>query len=168
MIEVCGVRQALVDNLSLLKPGGILVLIGLCHPNSAMDVTAEKIIRMCWTIVGKLKFILCLQTSKTYFLKIFKERIKYLYIICEYAGVYNYRSEHLKQAVDLATNNDYVLSSLELLKKCLSQPITLLELKVRMVQIKIFRDINIIHNIEYDVFNKRTYHKTHSPFFRQN
>ena len=67
MIEVCGVRQALVDNLSLLKPGGMLVLIGLCHPNSAMDVTAEKIIRMCWTIVGKLKFILCLQTSKTIF-----------------------------------------------------------------------------------------------------
>ena len=67
MIEVCGVRQALVDNLSLLKPGGMLVLIGLCHPNSAMDVTAEKIIRMCWTIVGKLKFILCLQTSKTDF-----------------------------------------------------------------------------------------------------
>ena len=66
MIEVCGVRQALVDNLSLLKPGGMLVLIGLCHPNSAMDVTAEKVIRMCWTIVGKLKFILCLQTSKTY------------------------------------------------------------------------------------------------------
>ena len=150
MIEVCGVRQALVDNLSLLKPGGMLVLIGLCHPNSAMDVTAEKIIRMCWTIVGKLKFILCLQTSKTYsyyFLKIFKERIKYLYFICECAGVYNYRSEHLKQAVDLATSNDYVLSSLELLKKCLSQPITLLELKVRMVQMKIFRNININHKI---------------------
>ena len=130
MIEVCGARQALVDNLSLLKPGGMLVLIGLCHPNSAMDVTAEKIIRMCWTIVGKLKFILCLQTSK--FLKIFKERIKYSYLICECAGVYNYRSEHLKQAVDLATSNDYVLSSLELLKTCLSQPITLLELKVSM------------------------------------
>ena len=66
MIEVCGVRQALVDNLSLLKPGGMLVLIGLCHPNSTMDLTAEKIIRMCWTIVGKLKFILRLQTSKAY------------------------------------------------------------------------------------------------------
>ena len=105
---------------------------------------------------------------KNKFLKIFKERIKYSYFICECAGVYNYRSEHLKQAVDLATSNDYVLSSLELLKKCLSQPITLFELKVRMVQIKIFRDINIIHNIEYDVFNKITYHKTHSPFFRQN
>ena len=61
--------------------------------------------------------------------------------------MYNYRSEHLKQAVDLATSNDYVLSSLELLKKCLSQPITLLELKVRMVQMKIFRNININHNM---------------------
>ena len=103
------------------------------------------------------------------FLKIFKERIKYLYLICECAGVYNYRSEHLKQAVDLATSNDYVLSSLGLLKKCLSQPITLLELKVRMVRIKISRNINKNHNsIEYDVFIKRPYNKTHSLFFSKN
>ena len=86
-------------------------------------------------------------TTNIEILKIFKERIKYLYIICECAGVYNYRSEHLKQAVDLATSNDYVLSSLELLKKCLSQPITLLELKVRMVRIKISRNINKNHNM---------------------
>ena len=96
------------------------------------------------------------------FLKMFKEPIKYLYFISECAGVYNYRSEHLKQAVDLATSNDYVLSSLELLKTCLSQPITLFELKVRIMRMKIFRNINI----KYDVFVKRTYHKTHSPFFQ--
>ena len=75
--------------------------------------------------------------------------MKYLYFICECAGVYNYRSEHLKQAVDLATSNDYILSSLELLKTCLSQPITLFELKVRMVQIKIFRNINMNHNMMF-------------------
>ena len=53
IIEVCGVKQALIDNLNFLKPGGLLMLVGLCHPNSAMDITAEKIIRNCWTIIGK-------------------------------------------------------------------------------------------------------------------
>ena len=101
-------------------------------------------------------------TTNTKIWRSVKERIKYLYLICKCAGVYNYRSEHLKQAVDLATSNDYVLSSLELLKKCLSQPITLLELKVRIVRMKIFRNINI--SIEYGVFITRTYYKTHSPF----
>ena len=56
IIEVCGVKQALTDHLPLLKPGGTLLLVGLCHPNSAIDVTAEKIIRNCWTIMGKFLF----------------------------------------------------------------------------------------------------------------
>ena len=85
----------------------------------------------------------------------FKEPIKYLYFICECAGVYNYRSEHLKQAVDLATSNDYVLSSLELLKTCLSQPITLFELKVRIMRMKIFRNINIMMSLSRERITKR-------------
>ena len=52
MIEVCGVKQAVMDNLYVLKPGGILILVGLCVPNSALDITAEKIIRNCWTFLG--------------------------------------------------------------------------------------------------------------------
>ena len=52
LVEVCGVKQAVMDNLPVLKPGGILMLIGLCVPNSALDITAEKIIRNCWTLIG--------------------------------------------------------------------------------------------------------------------
>ena len=52
LIEVCGVRQAVMDNLHVLKPGGIFILVGLCVPNSALDITAEKIIRNCWTFLG--------------------------------------------------------------------------------------------------------------------
>ena len=52
LVEVCGVKQAVMDNLPVLKPGGILMLIGLCVPNSALDITAEKIIRNCWTFIG--------------------------------------------------------------------------------------------------------------------
>ena len=52
LIEVCGVKQAVMDNLHVLKPGGLLILVGLCVPNSALDITAEKIIRNCWTLLG--------------------------------------------------------------------------------------------------------------------
>ena len=54
MIEVCGVRKALTSRMHLLKPGGLLLLVGLCHPDSVIDITAEKIIRNCWTLIGNL------------------------------------------------------------------------------------------------------------------
>eukprot|EP00057_Strongylocentrotus_purpuratus_P014698 XP_011669172.1 PREDICTED: L-idonate 5-dehydrogenase [Strongylocentrotus purpuratus] len=52
VIEVCGVSGIIKSGIQLLKPGGIYVLVGLVHPDSYMNITAEAIIRKCLTIKG--------------------------------------------------------------------------------------------------------------------
>ncbi|XP_071794887.1 L-threonine 3-dehydrogenase-like [Asterias amurensis] len=52
VIEVCGVSAAFDIGMKLLKPGGSYILVGLVHPDSHLNVTAESIIRKCLTIKG--------------------------------------------------------------------------------------------------------------------
>lgn len=53
MFEVCGSVNAVRQALALVRPGGVLVLVGLVHPDSDLaGTTAEAIIRRCVTIVG--------------------------------------------------------------------------------------------------------------------
>lgn len=52
VIEVCGIRSVIPEGIKLLRPGGVYVLVGMVHPDSKMDVTAEQIIRKCITIKG--------------------------------------------------------------------------------------------------------------------
>ncbi|XP_071489575.1 L-threonine 3-dehydrogenase-like [Diadema antillarum] len=52
VIEVCGVSGIIQSGIQLLKPGGTYVLVGLVHPDSYMNITAESIIRKCLTIKG--------------------------------------------------------------------------------------------------------------------
>ena len=42
------------EGIRVLRPGGVYVLVGMVHPNSKLDITAEQIIRKCITITGKL------------------------------------------------------------------------------------------------------------------
>ena len=42
----------ILEGIKLLRPGGVYVLVGMVHPDSKMDVTAEQIIRKCITIKG--------------------------------------------------------------------------------------------------------------------
>jgi len=52
-LEVCGSPDVVAPALSLLRPGGALVLAGMVHPASALGgVTGEAIIRKCATLVG--------------------------------------------------------------------------------------------------------------------
>ena len=46
------------EGIKLLRPGGVYVLVGMVHPDSKMDVTAEQIIRKCITIKGLPRFFL--------------------------------------------------------------------------------------------------------------
>ena len=48
-------------------------------------------------------------------------------------GVYNYRADHLKEAVALALTNPNVSKALNLMTGCLSDPIGLLELQVIVI-----------------------------------
>ena len=56
IIEVCGVKEALVGVVkSHLNEGGIVLLVGLCHPDSDLKgLSADLVIRKCATVVGKI------------------------------------------------------------------------------------------------------------------
>ena len=52
-LEVCGSKAVVAPCLSLLRPGGALVLAGMVHPDSGLEgITGEAIIRKCASIVG--------------------------------------------------------------------------------------------------------------------
>ncbi len=52
VFEVAGVPAVIGDGLAVLRPGGFYGLVGLVHPQSALDITGEAIIRGCVTLRG--------------------------------------------------------------------------------------------------------------------
>jgi putative phosphonate catabolism associated alcohol dehydrogenase len=52
VIEVTGSGAAVRQGVRLLRPGGLYVLAGLVHPNSALEFTGEELIRKCLTVTG--------------------------------------------------------------------------------------------------------------------
>lgn len=53
VFEVCGQVSAVKAAISLVRPGGAIVLVGCVHPASDLaGITAEAIIRKCATLVG--------------------------------------------------------------------------------------------------------------------
>ena len=47
-------KNVFPEGMRVIKPGGHYTLVGLVHPNSQLDVTAEQIIRKCLTFRGML------------------------------------------------------------------------------------------------------------------
>ena len=56
VIEVCGVKEALLEVVrGRLNEGGVVILIGLCHPDSDLaGLSADFLIRKCATVTGNL------------------------------------------------------------------------------------------------------------------
>ncbi len=52
VLEVAGIKELIPQGLSLLRPGGEYILVGLVHPDSELGITAEQIIRKCISIKG--------------------------------------------------------------------------------------------------------------------
>ncbi|XP_013399465.1 uncharacterized protein LOC106165700 [Lingula anatina] len=52
VIEVCGSPNVIQQGISLLRPGGTYLMVGMVHPNSKLNLTGEQIIRKCLTIKG--------------------------------------------------------------------------------------------------------------------
>ncbi|CAB4001770.1 alcohol dehydrogenase [Paramuricea clavata] len=52
VMEVSGVKKVFPEGMRVIKPGGFYTFVGLVHPNSQLDVTAEQIIRKCLTFRG--------------------------------------------------------------------------------------------------------------------
>lgn len=51
-IEVAGVRELIPEGVASLRVGGWYLLVGLVHPDSTLDLTAETLIRRCITLRG--------------------------------------------------------------------------------------------------------------------
>ncbi|MCM4170689.1 hypothetical protein DHD32_04315 [Arenibacter sp. TNZ] len=52
IFEVAGVKELIPQGITLLRPGGEYILVGLVHPDSELSITAEQIIRKCISIKG--------------------------------------------------------------------------------------------------------------------
>ncbi|MEE2888724.1 MAG: zinc-binding dehydrogenase [Planctomycetota bacterium] len=52
VIEVAGVKSVVEEGINLCRIGGSYIFVGLVHPDSALDITAETIIRKCLTLRG--------------------------------------------------------------------------------------------------------------------
>ncbi len=51
-IEVAGHPSAVTEGIRLLRPGGVYVIAGLVHPDSALELTGEQLIRKALTLQG--------------------------------------------------------------------------------------------------------------------
>ena len=49
-------KNVFPEGMRVIKPGGHYTLVGLVHPNSQLDVTAEQIIRKCLTFRGMMVY----------------------------------------------------------------------------------------------------------------
>jgi threonine dehydrogenase-like Zn-dependent dehydrogenase len=52
VIEAAGVPEIVGEGLRLLRPGGHYLFAGMVHPESALTITGEQIIRGCVTVRG--------------------------------------------------------------------------------------------------------------------
>ena len=52
VVEVCGSVEVIQPSLDILRPGGHLILIGLGHPDTQLDILGEQVVRKCLTITG--------------------------------------------------------------------------------------------------------------------
>lgn len=52
VVEVCGAKAVIPQAISSLKPGGAYILVGLIHPDSHLNLTAETVMRKCLTVRG--------------------------------------------------------------------------------------------------------------------
>lgn len=52
VVEVAGNAGLVPEGLSLLRPGGAYVFVGMVHPDTSLSVTGEQIVRKCATIRG--------------------------------------------------------------------------------------------------------------------
>ena len=52
VVEVCGIGSVVKTGLSLLRPGGVVVVVGCVTPDSDLGLSGDSIVRSCATIVG--------------------------------------------------------------------------------------------------------------------
>jgi len=52
VIEAAGVPSIVNEGLRFLRPGGHYLFVGMVHPDSALNITGEAIIRGCVSVRG--------------------------------------------------------------------------------------------------------------------
>ena len=52
VVEATGRAEVIAEGIDLLRPGGRYQLVGMVHPDSALNLTGEMLIRKCLTLQG--------------------------------------------------------------------------------------------------------------------
>ena len=52
VVEACGAGRVVEAGLPLLRPGGVMVLVGCVTPDTLFSAPAELLVRRCATLVG--------------------------------------------------------------------------------------------------------------------
>jgi putative phosphonate catabolism associated alcohol dehydrogenase len=52
VLETAGVAALVPEGVRLLRPGGTYVFVGMVHPDTALELTGEQVIRQCLSIHG--------------------------------------------------------------------------------------------------------------------
>lgn len=59
VVEVAGVASLVADGIRLLRPGGHYGFVGMVHPDTALPITGEAVVRKCMTIRGTHNYAPC-------------------------------------------------------------------------------------------------------------
>ncbi len=103
VFEVAGIKELIPQGVSLLRPGGDYILVGLVHPDSELGITAEQLIRKCISIKGVHNYSPWHLEEAMAFL----ERNKRSYPFDQLVSP-PYKLEHLEQAVEEAKKQQWM------------------------------------------------------------
>lgn len=102
IIEVAGDPQLVPMGIRLLRPGGHYVFVGMVHPQSALDITGEQIVRKCLTLRGVHNYAPRHLDQAVSFLERTCQRYPYQELVSEPLAL-----EHLDDAIELARSRRF-------------------------------------------------------------
>lgn len=108
VFEVAGIKQLIPQGILLLRPGGDYILVGLVHPDSALGITAEQLIRKCIRMKGVHNYAPWHLEEAMAFLERNQDRYPFEELVSP-----PYSLEHLQEAVHKAKEQQWMRVSVK-------------------------------------------------------